>query len=89
MNSQTVKQLSQICFVAGAASVALSAATYLIGQRRDQDSTRNTGVFMGLWAPTFFALAEILDRVSIEDHRYMGVSIDHPISERARELVRR
>ncbi len=96
MKSQTVKTLSQVAFWAGAASVVVSGGMYLADLARGANSSkrREGSLFVGLWAPSFFALSEMLDRISEEDDHYMGISISDkgartPIAEQARELIRR
>ena len=86
MTNQTVKNLSYGAFILGAASVIGSAFVFfrgLLGGGRDK---RQTGLFLGLWAPTLFTLAEMLDRVSIEDRSYMGIPIKSGMSARADQI---
>lgn len=96
MKSQTVKTLSQVAFWAGAASVVVSGGIYLADLIRGASSNkrREGSLFVGLWAPSFFALSEMLDRISEQDEQYMGIPITNkgermPIVEQARELIRR
>lgn len=96
MKSQAVKTLSYVAFAAGAASVVVSGGIYLADLMRGQNSSkrREGSLFVGLWAPSFFALAEMLDRIAHEDDRYLGIPItdrrtETPIAERARELIQR
>ncbi|MBO9540722.1 hypothetical protein J7643_09050 [bacterium] len=93
MDSKMVKQLGYLAFGAGIASVAGSALIYMLGQRDEVEGRRNTGTFVGLWAPTFFAIASLLDRMADEDRSYMGIPIERNLAqelrERGRELVRR
>ncbi|MBC7544465.1 MAG: hypothetical protein H7338_17220 [Candidatus Sericytochromatia bacterium] len=86
MTNQTVKTLSYGAFILGALSVIGSAFVFfrgLLGGGRDK---RQTGLFLGLWAPTLFTLAEMLDRVSIEDRSYMGIPIKGEIAGRANQI---
>lgn len=97
MKSQTVKTLSYVAFVAGATSVVVSGGIFLADLIRGSTSTkrRENSLFVGLWAPSLFALSEMLDRISHEDDRYLGIPITRrreeisPIVEKARELIRR
>jgi hypothetical protein len=100
MKSQTVKNLSYVALVAGAASVVVSGGIYLADLMRGSSSNkrREGSLFIGLWAPSFFALSEMLDRISEQDDRFMGIPITErvtergeavPITERAKELIRR
>lgn len=96
MKSQVVKTLSYAAFAAGAASVVVSGGIYLADLMRGQTSNkrREGSLFVGLWAPSFFILSEMLDRISQDDDRYLGVPITDrnvrtPITEQARELIHR
>lgn len=77
MENRLVKQLGYVSFIAGIASVGISAILYQIGRSNRSPTQQQNGLFVGLWAPTFFAIAEMLDRVSIEDREYLGVPIKH------------
>lgn len=91
MDSKLVKQMSYVSFGLGIASVIGSAAIYLLGQRNQTEGRRNTGVFVGLWAPTLFAISEMLDRISEQDHSYLGVPIEREgmVTQTARSLINR
>lgn len=96
MNRQTVKTLSSVALVAGTASVLISGGLYLADVIRGTSSTkrRENSIFVGLWAPSLFALSEMFDRISEQDAQYMGMPITDrgaqvPITEKARELIRR
>jgi hypothetical protein len=96
MNRQTVKTLSSVALWAGTASVLVSGGLYLADLIRGSSSSkrREGSIFVGLWAPSFFALSEMLDRISEEDDRYMGIPITSKgtsvsVAEKARELIRR
>lgn len=89
MDSRLIKQLSYVAFSAGIASVVGSGILYALGKNDRSPIKQNNGLFVGLWAPTFFAIAEMLDRLSIEDDRYLGMDIDHPnkLAELGRKMV--
>lgn len=93
MDSKLVKQLGYVAAGAGIASIVGAAATYVLGHKEHKESRRSIGTFVGLWAPTFFALAELLDRMAEQDRHYMGIPIEHKLKEelleRGREFVRR
>lgn len=96
MKSQTVKTLSYLAFWAGAASVVVSGGIYLADVLRGSSSNkrREGSLFIGLWAPSLFALSEMLDRISEQDSQYLGIPITDrgkqiPLAEQARELIRR
>jgi hypothetical protein len=87
MNSQTVKTLSQGAFILGSVSVLGSAYAFFQGLMSGRKHNRDTGLFLGLWAPTLFTISEMLDRMSIDDDRYLGVRIRSNIGERAESAV--
>lgn len=76
MDSRVLKSLSHVAFAAGMASVVVSGLTFFLARKEAQKGERNTGQFIGLWAPTFFTLAEMLDRISVEDSAYLGIPIE-------------
>lgn len=60
-----LKQLSNVCFVLGFASIIGSIAIwYMTGGTNDaaQAHGERFGIFVGLWAPTFFILSNRFDR---------------------------
>ncbi|MEI6322493.1 MAG: hypothetical protein WCP60_05250 [bacterium] len=67
MNSSTYKLLSGLCFVLGFVSIIGSIAIWFIqGGGAAASDTRLHGelfgIFVGLWAPTFFILSNRFDR---------------------------
>jgi hypothetical protein len=62
MTSSTWRILSNICFVSGFFSVAASIAIWFLSKEPDLAHGERFGIFVGLWAPTFFALSSRLDR---------------------------
>lgn len=54
MNEKTV---GTICFYAGFISIAASIAIWFLSKGADPAHGERFGIFVGLWAPTFFALA--------------------------------
>lgn len=67
MNSSTYKLLSGLCFVLGFISIIGSIAIWFIqGGQSVEPSIRihgeHFGIFVGLWAPTFFILSNRFDR---------------------------
>jgi hypothetical protein len=91
MDSNLVKRLSYVAFGAGVASIAASGITYLFGRADNDDREKSAGHFIGLWAPTFFLLAEMIDRISVQDDSYMGIPIERrfakEVTKRGRELT--
>ena len=52
---------SDIAFGAGVGSIALSILLWSGGKRRSDNGRRErTGIFVGLWAPTFFVIGAAL-----------------------------
>ncbi len=67
MKSTHLKLLSKICFVLGFASIVGSIAIWYLtgGQAIDtQAHGERFGIFVGLWAPTFFILSNRFERFS-------------------------
>lgn len=54
------KLLSSICFVAGFVSIVASIAIWFLTKDPDPAHGERFGIFVGLWAPTFFALSNRL-----------------------------
>ena len=65
MKPAQLKLLSNLCFVLGFASILGSIAIWFLtgGQATDtQAHAERFGIFVGLWAPTFFILSNRFDR---------------------------
>jgi hypothetical protein len=58
MNPSLFKTLSTVCFVAGFASIIASIVVWVIAKEPDAAHGERFGIFIGLWAPTFFILSE-------------------------------
>jgi hypothetical protein len=57
--------LSTTCLVLGAASIVGSIATWRAARGDSEESRAHAerfGIFVGLWAPTFFVLADLFGR---------------------------
>ncbi len=52
---------SSLSYLAGFASVAASIAIWRSKKGRDEAHAERFGIFVGLWAPTFFAIGNGLD----------------------------
>ena len=61
-NLAVVRVLSDICFMLGFASIALSILVWMSAKAPDPAHGELFGIFIGLWAPTFFALSDRLGR---------------------------
>ncbi len=57
-----MKILSVVCFFAGFASILASIAVWLLVRDPDAAHGERFGIFIGLWAPTFFILSERFGR---------------------------
>lgn len=53
--------------VAGLGSIALSIAIWFLRQSDDRANAERFGIFVGLWAPTFFALGNIFQQAEKAD----------------------
>ncbi len=65
MKSTRHNQLSSICFYLGFASIVGSIAIWFLTGGTTPDSQAHAerfGIFVGLWAPTFFILSNRLSR---------------------------
>jgi len=62
MSPSLIRTLSHICFVAGFLSVIGAIAIWAMAREPDPAHGERFGIFVGLWAPTFFALSDRLDR---------------------------
>jgi hypothetical protein len=62
MSSSNWRVLSNICFVAGFVSVVSAIAIWFLSKEPDRAHGERFGIFVGLWAPTFFALSSRLDQ---------------------------
>ena len=58
--SQTnlMKKLSMLCFVLGFVSIVASIAVWVVAKTPDPAHGERFGIFVGLWAPTFFILSD-------------------------------
>lgn len=51
------KNIGTFCFYAGFVSIAVSIGIWFLNKDPDPAHGERFGIFVGLWAPTFFALA--------------------------------
>jgi hypothetical protein len=60
---KTIRILGDLSFAAGFASIAASIAIWGINRATDdRPHAERFGIFVGLWAPTFFILSNRLER---------------------------
>ena len=62
MSKSLLKTLSNVCFVMGFASILASILVWVFFKEPDAAHGERFGIFVGLWAPTFFALSDRFDR---------------------------
>jgi hypothetical protein len=62
---------SEWAYLGGFASIGLSLATWLISRGRGDDKPQSDrwGIFIGHWAPTFFALGIALKHEELDQRR--------------------
>jgi hypothetical protein len=60
---QTLRVAGDVCFLAGFASILASIAVWGAKKGTDSDAkAERFGIFIGLWAPTFFILSNRFER---------------------------
>ena len=65
MKTKQLKQLSNLCFFLGFASIAGSIAIWFLTGGTTHETLAHAerfGIFVGLWAPTFLILSNRFDR---------------------------
>lgn len=65
MKAKQLKQLSNLCFILGFASIIGSIAIWFLTGGTSADTVAHAerfGIFVGLWAPTFMILSNRFDR---------------------------
>ena len=67
MNKNQLKLVGHLCFILGFASIVGSIAIWYLTGGTEPESKAHAerfGLFVGLWAPTFFILSNRFDRYS-------------------------
>lgn len=67
MNNSLFNNLSKLCFVLGFVSILGSIAIWFLTGGEAAESKAHAerfGIFVGLWAPTFFAISNRLEHSS-------------------------
>ena len=67
MSLSQLKALSKLCFILGFASIIGSIAIWYLTGGTEPEAKAHAerfGLFVGLWAPTFFILSNRFDRYS-------------------------
>jgi len=62
MSQSLLKLLSTICFVSGFVSILASIAVWFFYKNSEPGHAERFGIFVGLWAPTFFILSNRFGR---------------------------
>jgi hypothetical protein len=62
VSTATWRLLSNVCFFAGFASVIAAIVIWFLSKEPDAAHGERFGIFVGLWAPTFFALSSRLEQ---------------------------
>lgn len=70
MSPKLLTQLGYLCFIGGFASIIMSLAIFFAFTHVDPAYGQRLGIFVGLWAPTFFALSNRFDRYSITPAKF-------------------
>lgn len=60
MSNSVTRMLSTLCFFAGFLSIVASIAIWTFYKSADPAHAERFGIFIGLWAPTFFILSRLL-----------------------------
>lgn len=55
--ASAIKVMRPLCLILGFASIAASIAIWIVAKEPDPAHGERFGIFVGLWAPTFFTLA--------------------------------
>jgi len=66
MSPSFCRLLSNVCFVAGFLSIIASIVVWVQTKEPDIGHGERFGIFIGLWAPTFFILSDRLDRYAVQ-----------------------
>jgi hypothetical protein len=70
---KTLRTMGDACFLAGFASIAASIAIWGIKKGTDADAkAERFGIFVGLWAPTFFILSNRFERYADRSEEKQG-----------------
>ncbi len=60
---KVLRQVGDVCFVSGFASIAASILVWALKKGDSTDAhAERFGIFVGLWAPTFFILSNRFER---------------------------
>lgn len=65
MSAHAMQLLSKICFIGGFISILAAIAVWFLFKEPDAAHGERFGIFVGLWAPTFFSLSTCFDRYAM------------------------
>ena len=77
-NRVVVRVLSDVCFFLGFASILASISIWATSTATDAGHGERLAIFVGLWAPTFFALSDRLGRYGRDNMAAASSPIDPP-----------
>jgi hypothetical protein len=68
MTIKTYRWLASVCFPLGFVSIVISILVWMVqgGMSEDPAHGERFGIFIGLWAPTFFILTDRFERTARE-----------------------
>jgi hypothetical protein len=68
MTIKTYRWLASVCFPLGFVSIVISILVWMVqgGMSEDPAHGERFGIFIGLWAPTFFILTDRFERIARE-----------------------
>ena len=69
MSSSMLRLLSNVCFGGGFVSILASIAIWVMFKDPEPGHGERLAIFVGLWAPTFFALSDRFDRYATSKSR--------------------
>ena len=58
MSTNTTKRLASVCHIGGFGSIIVSILVWSFFKGSDPAHGERFGIFIGLWAPTFFTLSD-------------------------------
>ncbi len=64
MTAARLRLLGSVCFVGGFGSILASIAAWYLFKQPDAGHGERFGIFIGLWAPTFFLLSDRFARMA-------------------------
>jgi hypothetical protein len=75
LSPSTARVLGTLCMVAGFVSIAASIGIWFLSKSDDPAHAERFGIFVGLWAPTFFVLATWFQRPALSLGGATGLTV--------------